>query len=230
MTAENFGGAGAKHQSILARFEKKFVDAFVDKIPKSLETYHLTMMTVLWSLLIIFFGYLATFNIYWLAGAAVCVGLQYLSDLFDGAVGRRRNTGLVKWGFYMDHFLDFIFLGSVLISFWFILPKEYELYLFFLLAIFGAFMVESYLRFGATNNFKIAHLGFGPTEVRIGFIIVYILNIWGNRTFLSALVPYVFSLAALGLAYVVYANQKEIWEMDMKAKAEMQSEEKNKAD
>jgi phosphatidylglycerophosphate synthase len=226
MTAEKFGGAGAKHQSLLAKFEKKIVDAFVDKIPKGLETYHLTMMTVIWSLLIVLFGYLATFNIYWLSGAAVCVAFQYVTDLFDGAVGRRRNTGLIKWGFYMDHFLDFIFLCSVLISFWFISPKEYDLYLFFLLALFGAFMVESYLRFGATNNFKIAHLGFGPTEIRIGFIVVYALNIFLDRTFLSSLIPYLFAAAFIGLCYVVYATQKEIWEMDMKAKAE----ERNDAD
>ncbi len=225
MATEKFGGAAAKHQSILAKLEKKLVEAFVNKIPKCIETYHLTYSTIVWSLLIVLFGYFATRNIQWLWGATVCVCLQYITDLFDGALGRKRNTGLIKWGYYMDHFLDFMFLCAVLISFWFILPEKYNLYLFFLLAIFGAFMVESYLKFAATNYFKITHLGLGPTEARIVFIIVYIVNIFFDRTFLSSLVPYIFVFTTVGLIYVVYKNQKEIWEMDMKEKKE---QEKNK--
>jgi phosphatidylglycerophosphate synthase len=27
---------------------------------------------------------------------------QYITDLLDGEIGRKRNTGLIKWGFYMD--------------------------------------------------------------------------------------------------------------------------------
>lgn len=222
MSKEKFGGAGEKYHSILAKCEKKLVYSFVDKIPKCIETYHLTYSTLLWSALIVLFGYLAVQNINWLWGAAVCVALQYITDLFDGAIGRRRNTGLIKWGFYMDHFLDFIFLCSVIISFWFVLPGTYNLYLFFLLAIFGAYMVDSYLRFAATNNFKITHLGFGPTEARIGFIIVYLSNIYGDRSFLSTLVPYLFVGASVGLIYIVYKNQKEIWAMDMKIKKELE--------
>jgi len=220
MTTEKFGGAGEKYQSLLSRFEKWFVTKFVDKIPKCIETYHLTYSSIIWSLLIVLFGFLATYNIHWLWGAAVCVLLQYITDLFDGAVGRKRNTGLIKWGFYADHFLDYIFLCSVLISFWFILPLKYNLILFFLFAILVGYMMDSYLRFAATNNFKIAHLGVGPTEARIAFIVVYILNILGNRTFLSTLVPYIFIFTALGLFYVVYKNQKEIWDLDMKIKKE----------
>jgi len=222
MTSAHFGGAGEKYQSLLSRFEKWFVNKFVDKIPKCIETYHLTYSTILWSLLIVIFGYFATKNINWLWGAAVCVFLQYITDLFDGAVGRKRNTGLIKWGFFMDHFLDYVFLCSVLISFWFVLPIKYNLYLFFLFAILVGYMVDSYLHFAATNNFRIAHSGIGPTEARIGFIIVYILNILGDRTFLSTLVPYIFIVTALGLFYVVYKNQKEIWALDMKLKREQE--------
>ncbi len=225
MEKEKFGGAAAKHHSILAKWEKKFVEAFVDKIPKSIETYHLTYSTILWSLLIVLFGYLATQNIHWLWGAAVCVALQYITDLFDGAVGRKRNTGLIKWGYYMDHFLDFVFLCSVLISFWFVSPEKYNLFLFFILAVFAAFMVESYLKFAATNHFKITHLGFGPTEVRIAFIIAYAVNILDDRTFLSSLIPYIFIFASIGLIYVVYKNQKEIWAMDMKVKKDNEMKE-----
>jgi len=224
MLEKNSSGVAEHYQSMVSRYERKLVYAMVDKVPKGIETYHLTLSTILWSLLIVLFGYLATFNIHWLWGSAVGVALQYITDLLDGAIGRKRNTGLIKWGFYMDHFLDYIFMCSVVISFWFVLPDKYNLFLFFLLAILGAYLVDAYLRFAATGNLKIAHLGFGPTEARIAFIIIYVLNILGNRTFLSTLIPYIFLFVFGGLCYVVYKNQKEIWELDMRIKAEQEGD------
>ena len=35
------------------------------------------------------------------------------TDSFDGALGRRRDTGIPKWGYYMDHLLDFVFMWCV---------------------------------------------------------------------------------------------------------------------
>jgi phosphatidylglycerophosphate synthase len=220
MAKEKFGGAGEKYQGFTAKAEEWFVHKVTPYVPKFIETYHLTYSTILWSVLIVVSGFLAMQNIQWLWVAAVCVFLQYVTDLLDGAVGRYRKTGLIKWGFYMDHFLDYIFLCSVLISYWFTLPDKYNLYLFFLLAIFGAFMVDAYLYFAATNKFKITHLKFGPTEMRAVFIFVYILNIYADRIFLSALLPYLFVFATLILIGGVYKNQQRVWKLDMKIKKE----------
>ena len=53
MTKESFGGAFKKGESLLGPIEKRFVAHWLSKIPKWLETYHLTMMTILWSALVI---------------------------------------------------------------------------------------------------------------------------------------------------------------------------------
>src|SRR5688572_16316355 len=100
-----FGGAGKVGESFFARPERWFVARFVGRIPRWLETYHLTMLTLVWSILIPLFGALARTNIHWLWMVSVMIVLQYITDLFDGAVGRLRGTGLVRWGFFMDHFL-----------------------------------------------------------------------------------------------------------------------------
>jgi phosphatidylglycerophosphate synthase len=140
---------------------------------------------------------------------------QYITDLFDGAVGRYRNTGLVRWGYYMDHLLDYLFLCSVLIGYSFILPDRFKYLLFFILAIFGAFMVNSYLAFAVTNKFKIAYLKIGPTEIRILFIVINTLLIIFGKTYMGEVLPFILFLSLAGLCFVVYKTQKYIWKLDM---------------
>lgn len=213
-----FAGDKKVGKGLFSSVEKKIVDKYVSKVPKFIETYHLTYMTILWSALIIGFSFLAMNNIHWLWLVSLMILFQYITDLFDGAVGRYRNTGLIKWGYYMDHFLDFIFLCSVLIGYAIILPGKFDYILFFVLAIFGAFMVNSYLAFAATNQMRIHYLGIGPTEVRFIFIIINTLLIFFGKTYMGMALPYIFGFSFLGLVLVVYRNQKKIWKIDMENK------------
>ena len=102
MEKKGFGGAFKKGESILGPWEKAFVLRWVNRIPNWLETYHLTLLTLVWTGLVIFCAWKVRVSgqILWFWGVSVAIALQYLTDLFDGAVGRTRNTGLVKWGFY----------------------------------------------------------------------------------------------------------------------------------
>src|SRR3989338_1548416 len=100
--------------------ENKFRNKIVPHIPRFIETYHLTCLTFLWSGLIVLFGWLARNDINWLWFISLMIIFQYITDLFDGALGRYRDTGLIKWGYYMDHFLDYVFLCSILIAYSFI--------------------------------------------------------------------------------------------------------------
>lgn len=210
-----FGGDKKAGVSIFHFPEQKLKSWLVPKVPKFVETYHLTLTTVLWSLLIIFFSFLARYNISWLWLVSLMIFLQYITDLLDGAVGRARGTGLIKWGYYMDHFLDYIFLCSILIGYSLILPNRYNYMLFFILALFGAFMVNSFLSFAATNSFKISYLGIGPTEVRGVFIAVNTLLIVFGKTYLAAALPFVLVFSVFGLFVVVFRTQKHLWVIDM---------------
>jgi len=213
-----FAGDKKKGMSLFGPFEKKIVGKYTPKIPRWIESYHLTMLTVLWSMLIVVFGFLAMYNINWLWLISLMIVFQYITDSFDGAVGRYRNTGLVKWGYYMDHFLDYIFLCSILIAYMFIVPDDMKWVLFFILALFGAFMVNSYLSFAATNEFKIEYLKIGPTEVRFGFIIVNTLWLVLGHTYLKFTLPFVLVASIVSLTFTVYKTQKYIWGIDMECK------------
>jgi phosphatidylglycerophosphate synthase len=214
--------------SLLTSQEERLKQWLLPKVPLWLETYHLTSMTLLWSVLVLLFSFLARHNIHWMWLTSLMIAMQYLTDLLDGAVGRQRDTGLVKWGFYMDHLLDYIFLCSMLIGYAALFPQHYGFLLLLVLMVFGAFMVNSFLSFAATNQFRIAYMGIGPTEVRIGFILVNALICFANPEYVRAALPYVLGFAVFGLFVTVVRTQSELWDADMKAKGREPSEEGRK--
>lgn len=214
-----FDGDKKEGTWLLANAENRLKSWLVPKVPLYIETYHLTMTTVLWCALIIFFSFLAAYNIHFLWVVSFAIFGQYITDLLDGEVGRRRNTGLVKWGYYMDHFLDYMFLCSILIGYGLMVENQNKYLIFFILALFGAFMVNSFLSFAATGKFKISYMGVGPTEVRLIFIAVNTLIILFEHTFeIARVLPYVLAGATFALFVSVYQTQKMLWKIDMENK------------
>ena len=201
-------------RSLLARQERKFIDANVSRFPRWLQGYHLTMMTVLFSAGLIFFGYLARNNIHWLWGSSAMLFMQWFTDSFDGALGRHRDTGIPKWGYYMDHFLDFVFICSILIGYSFLLTGFDKEIIYLLIPIFGSFMVSSYLAFGATAELKITYMGMGPTEIRICFAILNCFLIWLGTAWMQKVLLYVLIVSLVFLCLVIYRTQKYIWQVD----------------
>ncbi len=214
-----FDGGKKIGSSILARPEKWLIGKIVPRVPSAIRSHHLTLASVPISGLIILFSFLARGNDNWLWAVSAMIAAQWFTDSLDGAVGRYRCEGLVRWGYYMDHFLDFIFLASVMTGYMILLPDHYKYLEFFVLAIFGAFMVNSYLALPATGRFRINHLGIGPSEIRLVFIFVNTMLILFGRTYLAFATPYVLGFSLLALAFVVYRTQREIWALDMRDKS-----------
>lgn len=218
IAAANFGGDKKVGTSLLSRPENRLKNMVVPRFPRAIETYHLTMATLLWSLINVVVGFYARENLTLLWTVSGMITLQYLTDLFDGELGRQRNTGLVKWGFYMDHFLDFIFLCSLVFVGYMISPAGLETWYFALLVVLGSFMVNSFLSFGATNEFEIYYFGFGPTEMRVVFILIntYIIQ-YGTGHF-AVLLPLTVAICLVGLVINTYQIQKKLWIQDMRAR------------
>ena len=215
---QQFPGASKSNNSFLTPFERRLAVRVLPRIPSWLETYHLTMLTLVWSGLILFFSYLAARDLRWLWGVSAMVALQYVTDHYDGKIGKYRGTGLVRWGYYMDHLLDYVFLCSVIIGYAFILPEKSRYQILIMLAIFAGYEVSTFLAFAATDRLKISYLKFGPTEFRLALIIINALLVqYGTRTMANGL-KYVNIGAAIGLALMVYRTHKVIWALDMKHK------------
>ena len=215
---QQFAGATKTNTSFLTPLERRLAIRVLPRIPSWLETYHLTMMTLVWSGLILFFSYLAARDLRWLWGVSAMVALQYVTDHYDGKIGKYRGTGLVRWGYYMDHLLDYVFLCSVIIGYSFILPERSRFQIVVMLAILAAYQVSTFLAFAATDRLKISHLKFGPTEFRLALIVINGLLVqYGTRQMVNGL-KYVNIGAAIGLVLVVYRTHKLIWGLDMKHK------------
>jgi phosphatidylglycerophosphate synthase len=215
---EQFGGDKKVGQSLLSYPEKRFKNWAVPKIPDCIETYHLTLMTLVWSLINVVLGFYAKENLKILWLVSLMIVLQYLTDLVDGEVGRQRNTGLIKWGFHMDHFLDYIFLCSLVFVGYMIAPTGLEIWYFALVVILGGYMVNSFLSFGATNEFQIYYFGFGPTEMRVVFILINVYIIFFGTNGFYILLPATVILCFIGLVINTYQIQKKLWRHDMQAK------------
>ena len=218
MSNDQFAGDVKVGESLLTRTETRFKKWAVPKIPNAIETYHLTFMTLVWAIGNIVFAFLAQDNHNYIWLVSLMIALQYITDLFDGELGRQRNTGLIKWGFYMDHFLDFMFLCSFVFVGYMISPSGLEIYYFALVVILGAFMVNSFLSFAATNEFEISSYGIGPTEMRIVFILINTFTIVVGTRYFNILLPLTVAVCLLALIFNTYQIQKKLWDIDMEAK------------
>jgi archaetidylinositol phosphate synthase len=218
MQNQEFAGAQKVNTSFLSPLERRFAPLVLPRIPRWLETHHLTMLTLVWSAGILFFSYLAASNIRWLWAVSVMIFCHYVTDHLDGKVGKYRNTGLVRWGYYMDHLLDYFFLCAVIIGYAFILPEKSRLQLMILLAVFAGFEMSTFLAFSATDRLKISHLKFGPTEFRLALIIVNGLLVqFGTRYMISGL-KFVNLGGLIGLGLLIYQTHRKVWQLDMKEK------------
>ncbi len=222
--SETFAGDKKKGQSLLGPLERKFIDWGVPKIPKPIMSHHLTYVTVGWSIGMIVFGWLAADNLAWMHGMSVMVFGQWLTDSFDGSLGKYRKQGLVKWGFFMDHILDLMFAGSVVIGYSLVADEGPWLALMFniLLLVTCAMMATSFLSFAATNQFQIAYYGIGPTEIRIGYIALNTFVAIVGTSIFSWGVPLVLALNCIALVILLAQTSKNLWQIDYEANVDGQ--------
>ena len=185
-------------------FEKAFKNYLVPKISPYTETYYLTYLTLLWSALIIISGLLANKNSLWLLAFSVLIILQYFTDMLDGAVGRYKDTGLVKWGYYADHFLDYIFACSIIFG--------YHLYL------------QGSANYNPLYILIISSGKIGPSEARMLVVLFNISLILFGNSWIIFILPYIAIAEALALITVTIRLQKELWQIDMKLKEELKKQ------
>jgi len=217
-----FGGDKKVGKSLLHDPERRFIDWAVPKLPQWLKSWQLTLVTIFWSVGTIFCGWMAGSEpqkSWWLFGMSAMVFGQWLTDSFDGTLGRTRGEGLVKWGFFMDHFLDTIFSGSVVIGYSFLAPGGTGFLFDLLLLVTMAMMALSFLSFAATNDFQIAYHGIGPTEIRISYIALNTLIFFiGSQIFWWG-VPVVLAGNFIVMVGLAWQSSKQLWEIDKTALA-----------
>src|SRR2546430_6107890 len=220
--AQPFAGAGKSNSGLLVPWERKLGRFVLPRIPLWLETYHLTMLTLVWSIGIVLFDYLAANNLRWLWLTNLMIVFHYFTDHLDGKLGKYRDTGLRKWGFYMDHLFDYVFLCSILIGYSFLIPQKSVFSMMLVLCIFSAFMFHTILMLAATDELRVSFWRFGPTELRIALIVANIFMIKFGTRGLKGSLPWLSFGGVIALTVLAYTAQRKLWRVDMEEKSAAQ--------
>ncbi len=202
------------------RIDRFLIAKGVGWVPSWLQTNHLTLMTLLWSVLAIASGYLSSENNFWLWGFSLSVILQYITDMLDGAVGRQRKTGLITWGYYMDHFLDYVFMCAVFWGYSFMVQGIYKIWLVGFWALLSGFMIHTFLDFSVTRVLKISYCRFGTTELRYLSVMLNSLAFFLGVSFFHSVLPFLTCVAGILLVFTVYKTNNKFYEFDIKNKSD----------
>lgn len=214
-----YDGNENRIESVLSSINHDIVSHNVKNIPPWIETYHLTALTYVWTVLVIIGAMLSTYSIFavWICTFAL-VG-HIITDAFDGALGRYRKTGLVKWGYYMDHFGDYLLSGALIVSFRLIEPQLNEHLIMFMIIIVTGYFIHSLLATVTLGRYEMTFFKlFSPLEGQIGYALLYLAVIMAGRNILLYMVPIAFIITSGGLFYLVAQTANKLWKVDMKNK------------
>src|SRR4029453_641005 len=117
MTTPTYREAARVQTSLLAGLEKRCLIWMAERMPKRINSDHLTVLAGV--------SMLAAGLCYWngsppaLVAAVLLLAVNWFGDSLDGTLARVRHHERPRYGFYVDHVLDvlcilFIFAGLVL--------------------------------------------------------------------------------------------------------------------
>jgi phosphatidylglycerophosphate synthase len=217
---DDISGRKRKLDSFLSPLEINLTSKVLPFIPDFVKSYHLTLATIPLIFLMIVSSFLAKKNLFWLLGNSLLVLIQYLTDHFDGNLGRYRNEGLVRWGFYADHFLDFIFAASIIVGYIIVFPKD-QLSLLLVLIVLAAYFVHELLLCVCLGTYNVTgYYGVGSTEVK--FLIIFLNPLLiAIRPERLGVAPWIIgSMLFVTLIIQASKSQRKLWQIDLKNEGE----------
>lgn len=165
-SANALGSHVREHTSVLARIEKQTLVWLAARLPRWVNSDHLTLIGAL-AMIGTALAFAGASQRQWLLFLVpITLAVNWFGDSLDGTVARVRNAQRPRYGYYLDHVVDIfnvsvLFIGLALSGFaspW----------------IAGALLVtylllsaESFLATHSLGIFRISFAGFGPSELRI---------------------------------------------------------------
>jgi archaetidylinositol phosphate synthase len=155
-----------EHKSILAGAEKRALLYLAGKLPRQVNSDHLTILGFAGILCAAAFFWLGGYDRRLLLGVPPALVVNWFGDSLDGTVARVRNCQRPRYGYYVDHVLDvvgivFLLMGLSLSGF------MSPVVAMGLLAAYLMVAAEVFLATSVHGVFRLSSMGFGPTELRI---------------------------------------------------------------
>jgi archaetidylinositol phosphate synthase len=161
-----FSDATRAQLSFVAALEKRCLIWLANRMPRWINSDHLTLLGSLGMLFTGISYWLAKWNRYALLLAIFCLAVNWFGDSLDGTLARVRNQQRPRYGFYVDHVVDtfgaFFLLAGLGLSGY----MHWKVAMGLLIA-FYAISIEVYLAAYTVGVFHLSHWKLGPTELRI---------------------------------------------------------------
>jgi len=207
--------------SVLAPVEKRTLVWLATRMPRVINSDHLTVLALV--------AMLGAGLSYWLASVTpiglvlvcVCLAVNWFGDSLDGTLARVRNCQRPRYGFYVDHVVDafgaaFLLGGLALSGYMTPWVAAVLLIAYFMLAI------EVFLATHVLGVFRLSFFKVGPTELRILLAlgnlvaIVHPMAHIGGREFLLFDIGGVVGAIGLGLTliYSAVSNTRRLYRLE----------------
>jgi archaetidylinositol phosphate synthase len=168
---EETNDAPREKRFLLAEPEARTLEWIARRLPARVMPDHLTALGVLAALGIAAAYLLSNENSAWLWAASALLVVHWLGDSLDGTLARVRKSERPTYGYYLDHLVDAVATAVIGIG----LGLSPYMLLATGLAIVVAYLVLSintYLETYAFGVFKLGYGRLGPTEARVGLIVL----------------------------------------------------------
>lgn len=193
--------------SILNSLEKKALVWMALRIPRKINSDHLTVLGFMGALLSSAGYILSNFesNFLWLASFGLL--LNWFGDSLDGTLARVRNVQRPIYGFFIDHSIDGLTVFAICAG------AGLSPYINFSVAmlILSGYLLLSILTYINTylkGEFKITYNKLGPTEFRLIVILINTLFIYyptGTRKFvLDGVALSLFDVIGIVIAFILF--------------------------
>ncbi len=154
------------HGSFLAAAEKRALIWMAERMPRWVNSDHLTLIGFSAQIATGVCYALAAWNPRWLLAAIACIAINWFGDSLDGTLARVRQQQRPRYGFYVDHIIDSIgsvaMMGGLALS-----GFMHPVIAIGLLIAFLLLSIQSYLATYTLGEFHLSFWHFGPTELRV---------------------------------------------------------------
>jgi phosphatidylglycerophosphate synthase len=216
---QQMGDHVRENGSVLARVEKQALVWMAERMPRAVNSDHLSGLGLGAMALAGASFALARIEPMALWGVVAGLIVNWFGDSLDGTLARVRKQQRPRYGYYVDHVIDILgasfLLGGLALS-GFMTP----IVALVLLILYLLVAAEVYLATHAGGVFRMAFLGFGPTELRIvlavGTLFLFrssVASPFGLGPFLLFDVGGVVAIAGMSIALVagIVRNTRQLY-------------------
>ncbi|WP_455250411.1 CDP-alcohol phosphatidyltransferase family protein [Porphyromonas sp.] len=158
-----------KRTNVLHTQELALIAYLVERMPRWVTSNMLTTIGLCGNLLVALFMLLGalTGESCWLLLTPLGFAINWFGDSLDGRLAYYRGKPRKWFGFCLDIVVDWIGIVAIGLGYYSYVAPEWKLVGFIFVALYGAEMIISQLRYKVTDRYSIDSGLLGPTEVRI---------------------------------------------------------------